>query len=169
MRLLDLFRTPPPDPLAPLYDAVVARARRPHWYVEGQVPDTTDGRFDVLASVLSMVLLRLEAAPEGSDPAVRLTERFVEDMDGQLRQQGIGDIVVGKHIGRMMALLGGRLGAYREGLAEGALEPAVLRNVFRGEDPGAAPLAHVAGALATFRRALDGVPVATLLSGDLPE
>ena len=43
-----------------------------------------------------------------------LTDRFIADMDGSLRQDGVGDQVVGKHIGRMMAALGGRLGAYRE-------------------------------------------------------
>lgn len=168
MRLLDLFRSPPPDPLAPLYDAVIARARQPHWYVEGAVPDTTDGRFDMLAAVLSMVLLRLEDTPEGAMPAVRLAERFVDDMDGQLRQSGIGDIVVGKHIGKMMAMLGGRLGAYREGLATGALAPAVLRNLYRGEDPGAAPLAHVAGGLEALHRALGETAIDTLLAGRLP-
>jgi cytochrome b pre-mRNA-processing protein 3 len=168
MRLLDLFRTPP-DPLAPLYDAVVARARQPHWYVEGAVPDTTDGRFDMLAAVLSMVLLRMEDTPEGAMPAVRLAERFVDDMDGQLRQSGIGDVVVGKHIGRMMAMLGGRLGAYREGLAGGALAPALLRNLYRGEDPGAGPLAHVTTALESLHRELDAAAIDTLLAGRLPQ
>jgi cytochrome b pre-mRNA-processing protein 3 len=168
MRLLDLFRSPP-DPLAPLYDAVVARARQPHWYVEGAVPDTTDGRFDMLAAVLSMVLLRLEDTAEGALPAVRIAERFVDDMDGQLRQSGIGDVVVGKHIGRMMAMLGGRLGAYREGLATGTLAPALLRNLYRGEDPGAAPLAHAAAALESLHRALEDTPIQILLAGRLPE
>lgn len=102
-------------------------------------------------------------------PAVRLAERFVDDMDGQLRQSGIGDIVVGKHIGKMMAMLGGRLGAYREGLATGALAPAVLRNLYRGEDPGAAPLAHVAGGLEALHRALGETAIDTLLAGRLPE
>src|SRR5205823_30948 len=70
-----------------------------------------------------------------------LTERFVDDMDGQLRQMGIGDIVVGKHIGKMMSMLGGRLGAYRDGLAAGDLAPALVRNLYRGEAPASAALA----------------------------
>lgn len=169
MRLLDLFRTPPPDPLDPLYNAVVARARQPHWYLDGAVPDTTDGRFDMLAAVLSMVLLRLEDTPEGAMPAVRLAERFVDDMDGQLRQSGIGDIVVGKHIGKMMAMLGGRLGAYREGLAAGSLAPALQRNLYRGADPGTAPLTHVATALEALEADLKATAIDTLLAGRLPE
>src|SRR4051812_738571 len=101
--------------LAPLYQAVVAEARRTAWYREGRVPDTLDGRFDMVSAVLSLLLLRLEGEGEGARAAsAHLTELFVEDMDGQLRERGIGDIVVGKHIGRMMGALGGRLGALRE-------------------------------------------------------
>jgi cytochrome b pre-mRNA-processing protein 3 len=51
-----------------------------------------------------------------------LTELFVEDMDGQLRESGVGDVVVGKHIGKLMAVLGGRLGALRAALAAGDAE-----------------------------------------------
>lgn len=47
--------------LRPLYASVVARARQPHWYLDGSVPDTLDGRFDMVAAILSLVLLRLEA------------------------------------------------------------------------------------------------------------
>ena len=101
------------DALAPLYKAVVAEARRPDWYRQGRVPDTLDGRFDMVAAVLSLVLLRLEEEGDaGRAPSAHLTELFVEDMDGQLRERGIGDIVVGKHVGRMMGALGGRLGAF---------------------------------------------------------
>lgn len=154
--------------MAELYAAVVARGRQPHWYLDGQVPDTVDGRFDTIAAVLSMVLLRLEAEPEGTQPGVHLTERFVDDMDGQLRQEGVGDVVVGKHIGKMMAMLGGRLGAYRDGLAQGSIESAVVRNIFRGKDPGSEPVTHVAGQLATLRRALDALPIERIVTGEVP-
>ena len=83
------------DALAPLYKAVVAEARRPDWYRQGRVPDTLDGRFDMVAAVLSLVLLRLEEEGDaGRAPSAHLTELFVEDMDGQLRERGIGDIAV---------------------------------------------------------------------------
>ena len=154
--------------LLALYDAVVARAREPHWYLDGAVPDTVDGRFDTIAAVLSIVLLRLEAEPEGAAPAARLAERFVDDMDGQLRQIGIGDIVVGKHIGKMMSMLGGRLGAYRDGLAAGDLRPALVRNLYRGTAPDAAALDHVAASLTAFHTALGAVPLDRLTAGDLP-
>ena len=100
------------------------------------MPDTFDGRFDMVSSVLALVLLRLEALGEPArGPSARVTELFVTDMDGQLRQRGIGDLVVGKHIGRMMGQLGGRLAAYRDGLAPGGdLAGAIDRNIYRGAD-----------------------------------
>ncbi|MGI4731881.1 MAG: ubiquinol-cytochrome C chaperone family protein [Janthinobacterium lividum] len=163
------------DETLPLYNAIVLRARAPHWYLDGAVPDTVDGRFDMVAAVLSTVLLRMEGEAGAAVPSARLTERFVEDMDGQLRQLGIGDIVVGKHIGKMMSMLGGRLGAYRDGFAaldrgdgETSLAEAVVRNVFRGAAPVPAALDHVRSNLAALRERLAVVPLAVFVAGDLP-
>lgn len=151
-----------------LYAAVVARAREPDWYTAGAVPDTVDGRFGMVATVLALVLLRLEDDPAAAAPAARLTERFIDDMDGQLRQIGIGDVVVGKHMGRMMQLLGGRLGAYRDGLAAGDLRPALVRNLYAGTAPDGAALDHVAARLTGFAGALRGARIDALLAGALP-
>jgi cytochrome b pre-mRNA-processing protein 3 len=156
------------DEALPLYNAVVARGRAEHWYVAGGVPDTVDGRFDMIAAVLAMVLLRLETQPQAAALSAHLTERFVDDMDGQLRQLGMGDMVVGKHIGKMMSMLGGRLGAYRDGLAAGDLAPALVRNLYRGQAPAAEAVAHVASALTALRTDLEGVPLDRLTAGDLP-
>jgi cytochrome b pre-mRNA-processing protein 3 len=152
----------------PLYTAVVARAREPHWYDRGAVPDTVDGRFDMVAAILAFVLLRLERDEAAAGPSAQLTERFVDDMDGQLREIGIGDIIVGKHIGRMMSMLGGRLGAYRDGLAANDLDAALIRNVYRGDSPEAPALRHVATSLLAFRDALAATSTATLIGGILP-
>ncbi len=151
-----------------LYQAVVAEGRRPHWYQAGEVPDTIDGRFDMIAAVLAMVLLRLEAEPAGAAPNAALAECFIHDMDGQLREIGIGDIVVGKHIGRMMGMLGGRLGAYRSGLAAGSLGDALVRNVYRGHAPAPEALAHVEAGLLALRDRLAAAPLASIVAGELP-
>jgi cytochrome b pre-mRNA-processing protein 3 len=170
MRLLQrLFRRPDRGTAPALYDAVVARGREPHWYADGLVPDTIDGRFDMIAAVLSLVLIRLEREPEGVAQGAVLTEVFVEDMDGQLRQIGIGDIVVGKHVGRMMAMLGGRIGAYREALAANDLGPALIRNLYRGEAPAPEALAHVESAIRALRESLDGASVEWLGAGNIPQ
>lgn len=150
-----------------LYQAVVARARQPHWYEAGAVADTIDGRFDMIAAVLAMVLLRLEAEPAGIVPSTELAECFIHDMDGQLREIGIGDIVVGKHIGKMMGMLGGRLGAYRAALAEGGLGPALVRNLYRGQAPDPAALAHVEAGLLALRDSLAALPVEKVVAGAL--
>lgn len=157
------------EPLQPLYRAIVAKGREPGWYRDGEVPDTLDGRFDMIAAIMSLVLLRLEAEGDAArDPSVLLTEIFIKDMDAELRQLGVGDYVVGKHIGRMMGALGGRLTALRTARAEGSFDQAVARNIFHEAPPSGAALAFVAGGLATFAAALDKAPAADVLAGHLP-
>lgn len=170
MGLMDrLFGRAPARRGDALYRGVVARAREEHWYLAGDVADSVDGRFDMVAAILSMVLLRLEREPGHEELNAALAERFVDDMDGQLRQIGIGDIVVGKHIGRMMAMLGGRLGAYRDGLVSGGdLDGALRRNLYRERDPQPSGVAHVERALRDLSARLDATDVATLEQGTLP-
>lgn len=164
-----LFGREERDALAPLYRAVVGEARRPVWYRSGGVPDTLDGRFDMVAAVMSLTLLRMEEAGDaGRAPAAYLTELFVEDMDGQLRERGIGDIVVGKHVGKMMGALGGRLGALREGFSSGALDEVILRNIYRGSPPAAGELAFVREGLLGLRARLSGTPADALIAGEWP-
>ena len=162
-----LFGTPDRGTAPVLYGAIVARGREPHWYVDGAVPDTIDGRFDMIAAILCLVLLRLEGEPDQAFSAL-LAECFIDDMDGQLRQIGIGDIVVGKHMGRMMGMIGGRLGAYRDGLAAGSLGDALVRNLYRGTAPAADALAHVESCLLHLRDALAEAPTEAIRAGDLP-
>lgn len=158
-----------PDPREtrrPLWNAVVAAARAPHWYVEGTVPDTLDGRFDMISLVLALVLHRIDEDPAQALAGVELTELFVNDMDGQMRQIGFGDMVVGKQIGRMVGALGGRLGAYRAADGSDELRAALVRNLWRGNPPADAGLAHVMAGVAALRTALAGMPVDTLIVAD---
>lgn len=155
--------------LRPLYDAVVAHAREPHWYEVGEVPDTIDGRFDMVSAILSLVLVRMEAIGEPANPpSIRLTELFINDMDAQLRQLGVGDIGVGKHMGKMMSALGGRLGAYRDALVDGErVNDALVRNLYGGDAPSDAALAHVASAISQLHTDLTQRNLADLISGRL--
>lgn len=154
--------------LDPLYRAIVAAGRDPAWYREGNVPDTLDGRFDMIAAILALVLLRMEAEGEaGRGPSVLLTEIFIDDMDGTLRQIGVGDYVVGKHVGRMMSALGGRIAAFRAA-RESGLREAVARNVSHEAPPSAAAAAFVADRLEGLAAALDGTGLDALLAGRLP-
>ena len=134
MALFDrlLGRKPDETNLRPLWHRVVEIAREPQWYAHVGIADSVAGRFDAITVVLSLVLLRLETSEAVRGETARLTELFVSDMDGQLRQSGIGDVVMGKHMGKLMSALGGRIDAFRAALAEpddAALTAAVERNV----------------------------------------
>lgn len=160
-------RTDPKDAIQPLYQAIVNEGRQPHWYMEGQVPDTMDGRFDMIVAILAEVLMRMEALGAAQE-SVWLTELFVDDMDGQLRQEGVGDVVVGKHIGRMVSALGGRLSAYKAALlGEAELREALERNLYRGATPGGDALTHVEARLRSRWVRLSALPLDALLTGDL--
>ena len=162
---------PPRDRMAlrPLYAAIVAKGRDPVWYREGGVPDTIDGRFEMVSAVLALVLIRLERDGEAAaGEAALLAETFIEDMDGSMRELGIGDVVVGKKVGKLMGALGGRIGAFRDGLEGGGdFEAAVARNIFRGAPPSEEALAFVAGGLRAVHARLGEAPLAHLLEGRL--
>jgi len=158
-------------PYRPLWHRTVELARDPRWYAQGGIADTVGGRFDTITLTLCAVLLRMESEPELVEPSVRVTELFVEDMDGQLRESGVGDLMVGKHIGRLVSVLGGRLGVCRDALATGdeaALTEMVERNVTLGEHGNPA---RIAALLRTFAEGLKAVPAADILGArfGLPE
>lgn len=153
--------------LRPLWRRVVEVAREPDWYTKGGIADTVPGRFDAISLVLSLVLLRMEASEPTRAVTARLTELFVSDMDGQLRQSGVGDVVMGKHMGKLMSAFGGRLDAFREGLAEpddAALIAAIERNITLIE--GANP-AVIAAEIRLLAAVLANSPDAALLAGEI--
>jgi len=170
MGLLDrlLNRKTDETELRPLWHRVVEVAREPQWYAKGGIADTVPGRFDAITLVLSLVLLRMEASEAVRGQTARLTELFVSDMDGQLRQSGVGDVVMGKHMGKLMSAFGGRLDAFRAGLAandDAELIAAIKRNItlVDGADPAAIAreMRHIAAALAKLSDA-------DLIAGTLP-
>ena len=153
-------------PVRPLWHRIVELSRDPDWYTTCGIADTVPGRFDAVTLVLSAVLLRLEREPELMGHAARLTELFVDDMDAQLRQSGVGDLVVGKHVGKLMATLGGRLGALREALplGESAVAEVIARNVSLLDGAGPEPLAS---ALLKLRTSWERLPLEAFLAGRL--
>ena len=167
-----IFGGPDRAAMLPLYNQLAAAGRDPGWYLAGGVPDTLDGRFDILSALMALMLIRLEREParDVQQGAALLTELFVDDMDGTLRQIGVGDLVVGKHMGRMMGALGGRLGAFRTALGDDErMRAAVTRNVFHETPPSAEAVEIVAGRLANWSLLLDGTQAARLLKGEMPQ
>ncbi len=158
-----------PDPreaLRPLWHKVVELAREPGWYSECKVADSVTGRFDTITAVLSVVMVRLEASELRAESAF-IAELFVDDMDGQLREFGVNDVVVGKRVGKLMGVLGGRLGAYRSALVsrdKAKLALAVERNTSFAENGSAQCVAKKMLALAEI---LDGVDDKALLVAEI--
>jgi cytochrome b pre-mRNA-processing protein 3 len=115
-----LFRSLTAHPArgANLFAAVTAEARRPHWYVEGQVPDTIDGRFAVLATTAALVLVRIEqAGEEGNALSVALTERFIEVMESEHRELGLGDPKLGRTVRKLVGSLARRTDLWRSAVS----------------------------------------------------
>jgi len=140
-----------------IYDAAVAQARRPEFYRDFGVPDTVDGRFDMVALHVALLLRRLRAASEGERGralAQAVFDAFFADMDASLRELGVGDLGVGRQIKTMATQFYGRLASYDDGLDGDpkALVAAIARNIYRKADPAAAR----AAALGEYVRAADG-------------
>lgn len=159
------------DAMRPLWRRVVEIAREKPWYAQGGVADSVAGRFDAVTLVLALVMLRMERDKATNDtliaPSVRLTELFVDDMDGQLRQSGVGDLGVGKRMGKLMSVLGGRIGALREALIQDddALIAVLNRNLTLSEK---ADTHFLAGQVRQLHAQLDALSDTELLSARFP-
>ncbi len=137
MILQHLFGRKKPDPSDALYAAIVAAARQPKFYSEWKVPDTLDGRFDMMVLHVFLAMDRMrDFGTEAEDLRQALTDRFFAEMDSALREVGVGDLVVGKKVRKMAEAYFGRATAYTTAMAAGgsAMQDAVTRNVYAGGD-----------------------------------
>jgi len=160
--------------IAALYGAIVAQARLPAFYVAFGVPDTLEGRFDLLVLHLVLVLRRLSRAGDrGREFGQQLFDAFCRDLDGNLREMGVGDLTVPKRMRRFGEAFYGRQATYLAAL--GAQNPAdfenaLSRNILQaeGSDARAACLARYARAAV---RQLDAQQDVALLGGavDFPD
>lgn len=101
-----------------LYGSIVAQARSRGLYARLGAPDTTDGRFEVIALHLVLVLRRLaREGREGSALGQALTETFVVDVDDTLREMTVGDLAVPRHVKRAVAALHDRYSVYDAALS----------------------------------------------------
>lgn len=129
-----------------LYGAAVAAARQPFFYLELGVPDTLDGRFDMVGLYAFLLIRRLTALPvPGPALAQAMFDAMFNDMDLNLREMGVGDMSVGKRVRDMWEAFHGRAEAYAKALEApepvARLSEALARNVWRGAEvpPGPAP------------------------------
>jgi cytochrome b pre-mRNA-processing protein 3 len=138
--------------IAALYGAVVAQARSAAFYTDYGVPDTAEGRFDLIVLHLVLLLRRLGQETDlGKNLGQDLFDEFCRDLDANLREMGVGDLAVPKRMQGFAEAFYGRQSAYCDALSgtDGqAFEKALARNIYRGGQGGdAARLAQYVRAL----------------------
>jgi cytochrome b pre-mRNA-processing protein 3 len=123
-----------------IYGMIVAQAREPLFYRAMGVPDTVNGRFDMVLLHLWMVLRRLRPVEGGAGPSQALFDHFCGDMDANLREMGVGDLTVPKRMHKFGEAFYGRSAAYDVALAAGGepLAQALCKNILDGRDIGQA-------------------------------
>lgn len=148
-----------------LYGAIVAAARQEKFYLDMSVPDTLDGRFDMI--VLHMFLVQDRLRGGNAKFRQHLTDVFFNDLDRTLREMGVGDLSVSKKIRPMAEGFAGRIQAYALAAEKGDSEilNALQRNVYSGEATENALL--LLEWFKNWKLELSIVPVATLLDGEL--
>jgi cytochrome b pre-mRNA-processing protein 3 len=149
-----------------IYGMIVAQARLPAFYQRFQVPDTVNGRFDMVLLHLWLVLRRLRATAAGGKLSQALFDRFCSDMDANLREMGVGDLTVPKRMVKFAEAFYGRTNAYDAALQTGGIElaDALARNVLLDTD--AARAKPLAGYVNAAIVALEAVDERRLLAGE---
>ena len=171
MKLFDLFSTKDFSKNASkIYATVVNQARHPDFYLDFGVPDTPDGRFDMILVHAILVLRRLKRDHEKTaDLSQEVFDLMFADLDQNLREMGFGDMGVGKRVKAMAEGFYGRVEAYEKGLAddETALNEALERNLYRKTSPSPSQTAAIAEYIRDQARHLDTVDIDRLATGNL--
>ena len=152
-----------------LYGAIVAQARSVTFYADYRVPDTVEGRFDLIVLHLVLLLHRLSRREEvARGVGQELFDAFCCDLDANLREMGVGDLAVPKRMQAFAEAFYGRQAVYLAALEaadQRVFEKALARNIFAaGNEAGAAQLAHYARAAVT---GLDAQDDGALLRGEV--
>lgn len=154
-----------------LYGAAVKAARDPYLYTALGVPDTLDGRFDLIGLHAWLVIQRLRVLPD-SGPALAqaVFDAMFSDMDVALREMGVGDLSVGNRVRAMWEAFHGRARAYEDALAAttpDTLPEVLIRNVWRGDPPADGAAEALARLIRAQHQALSHQPADTLLAGQV--
>jgi cytochrome b pre-mRNA-processing protein 3 len=133
------FRKPRATPrgtIETIYGMIVTQAREPLFYRDLGVPDTVNGRFDLLVMHLWLILRRFKSVEAGSDLSQALFDHFCTDMDDNLREMGVGDLTVPKRMQAFGEAFYGRTAAYDLALTDSdeALAQSFCKNILNGEN-----------------------------------
>jgi cytochrome b pre-mRNA-processing protein 3 len=172
MKLRHLFAEPAVQVVArQLYVDAVHQARRPEFYLHCDVPDTADGRFDMIVLHVVLVMRRLKRdRDQSAETAQALFDLMFADLDQNLREMGVGDIGIGKRVKAMAKSFFGRLAAYDFALSaedDIALCAALRRNLYRKCSPDDGDVKTMVSYMRKESARLEGLPIKVLLSGEL--
>ena len=167
MRSIMAMVRPRRSDCAALYAALVGEARQPGWYLDGGVPDTLDGRFSVLSTVVALAILRLEQGGEESVRAsVALTEAFIADMDVQMREEGFSDTSLGKQVRHMVGALSSKVDRWRRTLSgETPWEDSVRQSIPSLREADEAAVTYAGDSLRRLQDSLGGASDQAVVGG----
>ncbi len=151
-----------------LFAAVSAQARNPVLYREGGVPDTVEGRFELCAAHVVLVLRRLKGqGSQASETAQALFDAFLNNLDEGLRDMGVGDLSVGKKMRKLGEAIYGRVRGYDAALDEqgrpAALAALIGRTMFG--DAGSTQAGPIARYVCAAADGLEAQALAEVLEG----
>ena len=152
-----------------IYRKIVEQARVPYFYAELGVPDTVDGRFELVALHTFLVLRRLKPGEGGNgDLGQALFDVMFEDMDLSLREMGAGDMGIGKRVKAMVQAFYGRVASYEAGLSadDDTLQEALSRNVYGTTEADPASVSSLAGYVRRQDTHLAETDIAAVQAGD---
>jgi cytochrome b pre-mRNA-processing protein 3 len=167
---LPFRRNPIQDTAERAYGTVVGAARRPEFFTALGVPDSLDGRFELICLHAFLYLRKLKGL---EPPTGELGQRFVDhmfaDFDRSLREIGVGDLSVGRQINRMAEAFYGRVRAYEDGLAAGdeTLSEALARNLYGTVSATPEQLSRMTAYVRRETTAPSPQPFASLPAGDV--
>lgn len=152
-----------------LYGSIVALSRRPQLYAVIGVPDTVEGRFEMLVIHMFLVLDRLQREGEHCKPlAQKLVDEFFSDLDTTIRELGVGDFTVPKKMRRLAEVFDQRLHAYRaaiEGAPSNDLLKLLADNLELKNSGKRSPAARLADYMRQSVKGMDRQSVGELLNG----
>ena len=154
-----------------LYGSIVTQARSKGLYAQWGVPDTNEGRFEIIALHLVLVSRRLAGeGRRGTELGQALTEAFVVDLDDTLREMTVGDLAVPRHVKRAVAALHDRYSIYQAALAsprDDLLAAAVEQRLATLSGAEALDVPAICAYIRASARALEGQPGDEVLRGSL--
>jgi cytochrome b pre-mRNA-processing protein 3 len=170
-----LFKSRPifDEAVQSLYIESVKQSRQTDFYLNLEVADTVEGRFDMIILHMFIIMRRLKAESEKTEKfSQALFDLLFMDMDQNLRELGVGDMGLARRVPKMAEAFYGRIKAYEEGLGitddqDAMLKSALDRNLYRNTTVSEESLSAMAHYLRSEINALDNISVDTLMKGQI--